>query len=356
MDSLNLQNQVVPSLISGLEEMGSLDSIVKVVSPLEVPPYNVVANYYPAVSKEKDFTTVVPVTQSWSDIFGWQHNIDTNTTAFIASLTGNPEQASLVYSIASHDDTPFTQTQSSYKSVPSNVGLQSNISSSFLQQNVYPKLQKFVQLPNFQQLMHSIFGNSLNIEKLDEIADQWMLGDFRSLPIIEVYQDSVFRATTLGAFGGATDKIYLSEKLLNSGNIETITDTIIEEIGHWVDKQLNEQDTPGDEGEKFSAFVTGKHLNAEKIAAIDVEDDSTTIFVDNQLVRVEQASIDLAGNTTATAKNIGTIGTTTQTFTDLVGDIDLADYYQFNLTNTSTISLNLNGLSLITKMATIRAA
>ncbi|WP_177176140.1 PPC domain-containing protein [Trichormus sp. NMC-1] len=55
--------------------------------------------------------------------------------------------------------------------------------------------------------------------------------------------------------------------------------------------------------------------------------------------------IDLAGNTLPTAKNIGTIGTTTQTFTDLVGDVDYYDYYQFNLANTSTISLNLNGLT-----------
>jgi hypothetical protein len=154
-------------------------------------------------------------------------------------------------------------------------------------------LSKFVQLPNFGGLMQSIFGANFNIDKLNGIISQWLVGDFSNLPKIEVREESVFPTNTLGAFAEATDKIYLSQRLLNSGNTVKIGDTVLEEIGHWLDKQLNVADTPGDEGQMFAAVVTGQHLNADQIAEIRAEDDSTTIYVDGQFLRVEQSTLVL---------------------------------------------------------------
>ncbi|BBD58390.1 peptidase [Nostoc sp. HK-01] len=53
---------------------------------------------------------------------------------------------------------------------------------------------------------------------------------------------------------------------------------------------------------------------------------------------------DGAGNTLATARNIGTLSSS-QSFQDFVGTIDTNDYYRFNLTQTSNFNLLLNGLS-----------
>ncbi|MBD2438635.1 ELWxxDGT repeat protein [Nostoc sp. FACHB-110] len=53
---------------------------------------------------------------------------------------------------------------------------------------------------------------------------------------------------------------------------------------------------------------------------------------------------DIAPNTRATAKNIGTLNSL-QTFNDFVGNIDTTDFYSFNVTNRSTFSLTLSGLS-----------
>ncbi|MBU6230430.1 MAG: pre-peptidase C-terminal domain-containing protein [Cyanobacteria bacterium REEB459] len=53
---------------------------------------------------------------------------------------------------------------------------------------------------------------------------------------------------------------------------------------------------------------------------------------------------DNAGNTLATARNIGTLSST-QTFSDWVGSADTNDYYRFSLAQTSTFNLTLNGLS-----------
>ncbi|MCA2656854.1 PPC domain-containing protein, partial [Microcystis sp. M061S2] len=56
------------------------------------------------------------------------------------------------------------------------------------------------------------------------------------------------------------------------------------------------------------------------------------------------SSVDLAGNTLATARDI-TIGATTSTYSDFVGSTDTNDYYRFSLAGSSNFSLNLTGLS-----------
>ncbi|MBH8563701.1 pre-peptidase C-terminal domain-containing protein [Nostoc sp. CENA67] len=61
-------------------------------------------------------------------------------------------------------------------------------------------------------------------------------------------------------------------------------------------------------------------------------------------VSAEAIGPDIAPNTLATAKNIGTLNNS-QNFKDFVGSIDANDYYSFNLTNKSTFNLTLSGLS-----------
>ncbi|MBO1043532.1 hypothetical protein A2T80_005915 [Aphanizomenon flos-aquae UKL13-PB] len=56
------------------------------------------------------------------------------------------------------------------------------------------------------------------------------------------------------------------------------------------------------------------------------------------------APVDNAGNTLATARNVGTL-TATQSFSDWVGSADIDDYYSFNVTTPSNVNLNLTGLS-----------
>ncbi|OBQ29580.1 MAG: hypothetical protein AN483_09905 [Aphanizomenon flos-aquae MDT14a] len=56
------------------------------------------------------------------------------------------------------------------------------------------------------------------------------------------------------------------------------------------------------------------------------------------------APVDNAGNTLATARNVGTL-TATQSFSDWVGSADIDDYYSFNVTTLSNVNLNLTGLS-----------
>jgi subtilase family serine protease len=58
----------------------------------------------------------------------------------------------------------------------------------------------------------------------------------------------------------------------------------------------------------------------------------------------EPARLDLAGNTVATALNLGTLSRT-GSYSDWVGTNDTADVFRFNLTATQTVTLGLTGLA-----------
>ncbi len=64
----------------------------------------------------------------------------------------------------------------------------------------------------------------------------------------------------------------------------------------------------------------------------------------NYNLAVSATSIDLAGNTLATARAI-TVGSSTTSYTDWVGSTDTNDYYRFTLANSSNFNLGLTGMT-----------
>jgi hypothetical protein len=71
---------------------------------------------------------------------------------------------------------------------------------------------------------------------------------------------------------------------------QSLDAVILEEFGHFVDAQVNNRDTPGDEGELFSTLVRGVNLSAAELSRIKTEDDHAVIVVNGQSVAVEQAA------------------------------------------------------------------
>jgi subtilisin family serine protease len=63
--------------------------------------------------------------------------------------------------------------------------------------------------------------------------------------------------------------------------------------------------------------------------------------------------VDNAGNTLATARNIGNLSSL-QTFNDYVGTLDTNDFYRFTLNQTNNLTLNLSGLSADADMQLIQ--
>jgi hypothetical protein len=121
-----------------------------------------------------------------------------------------------------------------------------------------------------------------------KISTKQFLQTVAVLPQIEVRSDAELKGA-LGAFSGQTQKIYLSESLLK-GDSARLRSVLIEEIGHYLDAQVNSVDSAGDEGAIFAALVLGQDLSSSQLALLKVEDDHGVISLNGQSVAVEKAT------------------------------------------------------------------
>ncbi|PSF35404.1 hypothetical protein C7H19_16625 [Aphanothece hegewaldii CCALA 016] len=152
---------------------------------------------------------------------------------------------------------------------------------------VQSELQEFSSDATFDDKMLLSFGAE---NETEELKAKWLVGDLSGFPPIEVVNSRVLNGAN-GAYSKAQNRIYLSSDFLiqNIGNIEAIVAVLLEEYGHSVDGVLNSTDTLGDEGQLFSALVTGRNLSQNEIEAIQAEDDSVVITVDGISIEVEQS-------------------------------------------------------------------
>ncbi|MFM6519180.1 MAG: calcium-binding protein, partial [Microcystis panniformis] len=59
---------------------------------------------------------------------------------------------------------------------------------------------------------------------------------------------------------------------------------------HYVDAQINQVDSAGDEGAIFAELVQGNSLDVATLDALRAENDQTTIIVNGESIQVEQAN------------------------------------------------------------------
>ncbi|MCZ8049276.1 MAG: FG-GAP-like repeat-containing protein, partial [Microcystis sp. LE19-41.2A] len=152
---------------------------------------------------------------------------------------------------------------------------------------VYDILFDFAQSDGFWANLETAFGTNYDVVKATQLRQQWQSRDFSQLPPITV--KNLGNSGIFGAYSSSINKIYISQALIDSGDATTLKAVLLEEIGHFIDAQINSSDTPGDEGQLFSALVRGESLTEAEIAAIREENDAATITVDGQAISVEMA-------------------------------------------------------------------
>jgi uncharacterized repeat protein (TIGR01451 family) len=157
-------------------------------------------------------------------------------------------------------------------------------------------LKQFATTPDFINRMRQAFGGNFDVVSAQSLVKDWAAGDFSTIPSIVILPAANLNGA-YGGFAGATNTIYLSEKFIsqNANNVDKVTRTILEEIGHAVDRLLNESDSPGDEGAIFVALVRGDTLVEPELQALKAENDFATVVIDGQLVEIEQAQISDSG-------------------------------------------------------------
>ncbi|GCL48869.1 hemolysin-type calcium-binding region protein [Microcystis aeruginosa NIES-3804] len=165
-------------------------------------------------------------------------------------------------------------------------------------------LFNFAQSDGFWANLETAFGTSYDVVKATELRQQWQSRNFSQIPPIEVLSDEVL-GTANGAYSSSTNKIYLSASFLNTASSAAIVNVILEEIGHYVDAQINQVDSAGDEGAIFAELVQGNSLDVAILDALRAENDQTTIIVNGEIIQVEQADF------TGTNGNDNITGTST---------------------------------------------
>ncbi len=135
-----------------------------------------------------------------------------------------------------------------------------------------------------------MFGDRFDAVRLEELRQQWASGNFEDLTLFEVRSDAELGGAN-AAYAGENNTVYFSEGFLEAqaGSHEIVASVLLEELGHFVDWEINEVDTPGDEGEFFAATVLDESLDASTLDLLKQEDDSTVLNLDNSNVFVEQS-------------------------------------------------------------------
>jgi peptidoglycan/xylan/chitin deacetylase (PgdA/CDA1 family) len=138
-------------------------------------------------------------------------------------------------------------------------------------------LEGFGHSPDLPAKVALAFG-SASVEKTQSLIENLWLG--LDLPDIVALAKPLCKridGTEIGGGIGAfwDNTIYLSEAFLtaNRQNPQAVAAVLLEEIGHYLDQQLNTTDSPGDEGSIFSALVLDRALSPANFAALRAEDD-----------------------------------------------------------------------------------
>ncbi|MEO1210237.1 MAG: S8 family serine peptidase [Cyanobacteria bacterium J06638_20] len=151
----------------------------------------------------------------------------------------------------------------------------------------------FGERSDYIQQLEIVFGNNNNIENDLAIGD--IIHDFVDQLIsfrnIEIRSGEELNGA-YAAFSWETNTIYISSDFLlaSRDNVQQITSVVLEEIGHYIDSQINIVDRPGDEGAAFSAVVQNVDLDQAALYTLSAEDDSAVIELDGQQIEVEQAT------------------------------------------------------------------
>lgn len=152
-------------------------------------------------------------------------------------------------------------------------------------------LEEFTLDPDFSTKAGIAFGNSIDITKLSHLIRQWSEGNLSEFPEITILP-SVDLGRARGGYSKDTNTIYLSEELvgIDAGNIQDISNVLLEEIGHVLDVKINQIDALGDEGAIFAALAQGESLEPAVLQALKAEDDFATISQNGQVIKLEQSS------------------------------------------------------------------
>jgi Ca2+-binding RTX toxin-like protein len=160
-------------------------------------------------------------------------------------------------------------------------------------------LKQFATDSNMMTKMRKVFGDDWTAKEGRKLMKRLASDDQSKTPLfnLEILSGSKLKAQ--GAFAAQTNTIYLSKQFLkrNAGNPDAVATVLLEEIGHYIDAQLNQSETPGDEGSLFAALVEGRNLSKQQRQMLKTGNDFGALTYKNKEIQIEKATfIGTTGN------------------------------------------------------------
>lgn len=130
-----------------------------------------------------------------------------------------------------------------------------------LSSNLFQALQKWASSPEAEKNLETVFGNAIDWAVAYRHLEFLRLGDFSLLPRIEVLEGPAMPGL-LGGYSRNLKLVFLSADCPK----DSVLPVLIEEIGHFLDQELCQVETPGDEGAVFSSLVLGLPVDSSMVA------------------------------------------------------------------------------------------
>jgi hypothetical protein len=140
-------------------------------------------------------------------------------------------------------------------------------------------------------LLQQALGNSWAPLEAITLIEGIISGDRR--PEIKIVSGEDLQAK--GAFSAEIDTIFVAEEFLaiDAHNPEMVATVLLEEIGHYLDSKLNQNDFPGDEGAILAALFEGKNLEEKELLALKGENDTAKVVLNGQAIEIERSSSEV---------------------------------------------------------------
>ncbi|MFH7241963.1 MAG: CARDB domain-containing protein [Spirulina sp.] len=162
-------------------------------------------------------------------------------------------------------------------------------------QGITQSLQRYAQDSLAPIQLEEIYGIQESTE-VSILLDYWSSGVLVNKPSIQILDDQILNGAK-GAYAADSNHVYIAKSLASRDNLTGLKQVLIEEYGHALDVYFNGvQDTLGDEGEWFSLAISGTSLSDQDKLRLHDEDDRAFLWLDNQLIAVEQSTTTLDFN------------------------------------------------------------
>ncbi len=167
-----------------------------------------------------------------------------------------------------------------------------NLSEMNLWEEAYSKafdrLNSFVNNSNVEEQLKSVFGEQVDIEAAQNLINQIILGEI--VPTIEIVSSADIGGAQ-GAYAKDTNTIYISQEVFSLNDVRFVTDVLTEEIGHYLDDYLGNEESLGDTGLAFAMQVRSQNLDVESLEFARSINDNITVDINGELTNLQTSSL-----------------------------------------------------------------